>query len=138
MIAPGPVDGDHYRCWEASDPTGGALNVPVTLIDQFQSIDTIVMEPWRLCNPADKNGEGIQDPNSHLTCYKIQPIGQPLGFQVPVSNQFFSLANIDINEAFAVCVPSAKMVPEPGVMISLVCGAAMLAGLDRRRRQRDD
>ena len=36
LIAPGPIDGDHYRCWEAFDPAGGSLGIAVGLVDQFQ------------------------------------------------------------------------------------------------------
>jgi hypothetical protein len=137
LIAPGPIDGDHYRCWEASDPSGDSLGIGVDLVDQFQGFSTTVMEPFRLCNPVDKNGEGIQDVDTHLVCYTLQPEGGLLGIQVPIQNQFFPLANIDIEHPFAVCAPSAKTVPEPGVFASLVCGMALLAGLDRRRRRRE-
>lgn len=136
LIAPGPIDGDHYRCWEATDPNGDVLGIGVSLVDQFQSFGTVVMDPFRLCNPADKNGEGIQDPNSHLVCYNLVPTSDILGLQIPIQNQFFPLANLDIEEAFALCVPSVKMVPEPEVVVTLVCGVALLAGLDRRRRRR--
>jgi len=135
LIAPGPIDGDHYRCWEASDPSGGTLGIDVDLVDQFQGFATSVMEPYRLCNPVDKNGEGIQDEDSHLVCYTLQPEGGSLGFQVPIQNQFFALANVVLNQPFAVCAPSAKMVPEPSVLVGLASGVAMLAALGRRRRR---
>ena len=115
LIAPGPIDGDHYRCWEASDPSGSSLGIGVDLVDQFQGFATSVMDPYRLCNPVDKNGEGIQDEDSHLVCYTLQPQGSQLGIPIPVQNQFFSLANIDVNEPFALCAPSVKTVPEPSV-----------------------
>ncbi len=119
LIAPGPIDGDHYRCWEASDPSGASLGIGVTLVDQFQGFDTNVLEPFRLCNPVDKNGEGIRDPDTHLVCYHLEPTGGSLGLAIPIQNQFFSLANIDIDRPFAVCAPSTKSVPEPAVGVGL-------------------
>ena len=137
LIAPGPIDGDHYRCWEASDPSGGSLGIGVNLVDQFQGFSTTVMEPFRLCNPVDKNGEGIQDVDTHLVCYTLQPNGGFLGVPVPIQNQFFSLANLDVEEAFALCTPSVKTVPEPGFLVSMASGVVLLAGLERRRRRRE-
>ena len=42
-----------------------------------------VVEPRLLCNPVEKNGEDIQNPDDHLVCYKVEPVaGAPE--QVPV------------------------------------------------------
>ena len=138
LIAPGPIDGDHYRCWEVTDPSGVSLAIGVTLADQFQGFSSLVMDPFRLCNPADKNGELIQDPDSHLVCYTLQPESDVLGLSIPIQNQFFALVNVELDRAIALCAPSVKTVPEPGVWLGLACGAALLAGLDRRRRARAD
>jgi hypothetical protein len=135
LIAPGPIDGDHYRCWEASDPSGTSLGIDVTLVDQFQGFTSTVLEPFRLCNPVDKNGEGIKDSNTHLVCYTLQPEGGFLGFQIPIQNQFFSLASIDVQQTFALCAPSSKALPEPAVLLGLGSGVVLLAVLDRRRRR---
>jgi hypothetical protein len=134
LIDPGPIDGDHFRCWEAVDGSGNAIDIDVTLLDQFQGFPTTVVEPFRLCNPVDKNGEGIGDRDTHLVCYTLQPEGGFLGLQVPIQNQFHSLANLDVEQPFALCAPSTK-VPEPGVLLGLASGAALLAALDRRRRR---
>jgi hypothetical protein len=46
------------------------VNVPgVSLVDQFTSEVLTVKRPQYLCNPVDKNGEGIADPGLHLCCY---------------------------------------------------------------------
>ena len=74
------------------------------------------MEPFRLCNPVDKNGEGIDDPDTHLVCYIVQPEGDQLGLAIPIQNQFFPLANVDLAEPFALCTPSTKQRPEPTVL----------------------
>ena len=62
-------------------------------------------------------------------------LGGFLAFPIPVQNQFFALANLDLEEPFALCAPSVKTVPEPGVVAGLACGMALLAGLDRMRRR---
>jgi hypothetical protein len=135
LIAPGPIDGDHYRCWEVSDPSGASLGIGVDLVDQFQGFATSVVDPYRLCNPVDKNGEGILDQESHLVCYTLQPEGDFLDFAIPIQNQFFSLANVDLEQPFALCAPSTKTVPEPSLLVALASGVALLTALDRRRRK---
>jgi hypothetical protein len=136
LIAPGPIDGDHFRCWEITGVAGDVLDIDVDLVDQFQGYATTVMEPFRLCNPVNKNDEGIQDPDTHLVCYTIEPQGGSLGFQLPIQNQFFSLANLDVDQPFALCTPSTKAVPEPTLLFGLASGMAMLGALGRRRRRR--
>lgn len=50
----------------------------VSLTDQFGSGDFEVKKVKGLCNPADKNGEGMGDPITHLVGYDIKaPKGQP-------------------------------------------------------------
>ena len=82
------------------------------------------MDPFRLCNPVDKNGEGIQDPDAHLVCYYLQPASDNLGLSIPIQNQFFTPSRTSTSSsAFAVCAPSVKTVPEPsGFVIGLVSG----------------
>jgi hypothetical protein len=43
------------------------------LSDQFESGLFDVTQPVTLCNPADKNAEGISDPDTHLRGYRIAP-----------------------------------------------------------------
>ncbi len=143
LIAPGPIDGDHYRCWEASGPIGASLDIDVTLVDQFQGFGSTVVKPFRICNPVDKNGEGIEDSDTHLVCYIVAPEGGFLGLSIPIWNQFFNIApgEIEVAQPFAVCAPSAKEVPEPSVLVGLASGVALLIAVDRRRRrkrERDD
>jgi hypothetical protein len=136
LIAPGPIDGDHFRCWEVAGAPGVSLDIDVVLADQFQGFPTTVLEPFRLCNPVDKNGEGIQDPSTHLVCYTIQPDGGFLGVPIPFQNQFSAVANIDIDQPIALCAPSTKQVPEPALLLGLASGLMMLGALERRRGHR--
>jgi hypothetical protein len=140
LIAPGPVDIDHFKCYEAS---GDPVDINVGLVDQFQGFSTQVGVPFRLCNPADKNGEGIGNPDDHLVCYQLLPPGGFLGFPIPIANQFFPLANIDIGQPFGLCVPSTKTLSEPPVVpaigrVGLLSIAALLVAsgvrIARRRR----
>ena len=46
-----------------------------TVADQFGSSSIQILRPLKLCTPVDKNGEGIPNPASHLTCYRIRATG---------------------------------------------------------------
>jgi hypothetical protein len=133
LIDPGPIDLDHFKCYEAFGPP---LDIGVVLADQFQGFTSLVVEPFRLCNPAAKNGEPIASPSDHLVCYLLAPPGGLLGVPIPIANQFFPSTQIDLGSPFALCVPSAKMLPEPTVVAGLASGLLLLTALERRRRRR--
>src|SRR4029450_894730 len=59
------LDVNHYKCYRAQIPEGqpAFLNRFVFLQDQFEGKQTVVKRPWLVCNPVDKNGEGILDSN---------------------------------------------------------------------------
>ncbi len=106
LIAPGPVNLDHYRCYDA---TGPSIDVGVSIQDQFQQQSAIVLDPFLFCTPADKNGEVIQNPDDHLTIYHYTPPGASPGL-MPILNQFLPApAFIDVNEPFALAVPSLAL-----------------------------
>ena len=134
LISPGPVDIDHFKCYEA---LGDPVDINVGIVDQFQGFPTLVAEPFRLCNPADKNGEGIANPDDHLVCYLLQPPGGFLGVPIPIQNQFFPLTTVDVGTAKGLCVPSAKAIPEPSFVLGLGSCLMLLAALDWRRRRRE-
>src|SRR6185503_14848721 len=58
---------NHFKCYRIRTDRFQQRNV--TLVDQFVTSTATVLRPDRLCNPADKNGEGIDDPTAHLMCY---------------------------------------------------------------------
>jgi hypothetical protein len=134
LITPGRVGIDHYKCYDA---VGDAVDINVGIVDQFQEgLPTLVADPFRLCIPAEKNGEVIANPIDHLVCYLLQPPGGFLGTAIPIQNQFFRAQDsIDVGTAFGLCVPSLKTVPEPSFILGLGSGLLLLAALDRRRRQ---
>lgn len=111
LIAPGPINVDHYKCYLAS---GAPVDAGVSLQDQFGSTSAIVLSPRLFCTPASKNGEPISDPVAHLTCYDTTPPGLAPG-PIPILNQFTPVADtLQLAEADMVCVPSTKQVVVPG------------------------
>ena len=100
---------NHFKCyqvldWTEWDPKG------VELKDQFGASEAKVMVPYSLCNPVDKNGEGIPNTKYHLVCYQIhddpQP-GTPRVKEVMVRNQFQE-GPLWVGSATTICLPSAK------------------------------
>jgi hypothetical protein len=106
FLTPGPVTVDHFKCYEAF---GDPLDISIDFADQFQGVGALLVDPFLFCNPVEKNGEPIQNPDDHLACFRTLPPGPPLGLQVPIANQFFSIPiDIELNDQFAFCLPSAK------------------------------
>jgi hypothetical protein len=74
----GAIAVDHYKCYRVK-PTRGKpafpSNTTVEVTDQFDTAPRLLAlrKPRRLCNPVDKNGEGIKNPNVHLLCYQAGP-----------------------------------------------------------------
>jgi hypothetical protein len=115
--APGPLltpaNRDHFMCYVVT--SGTPINQSVTLTDQFRTTGTTVTTPNWFCNPVDKNGEGIQDPEDHLTCYLVNQI--PFGpTPVSIRNQFHQFdgttiptPQFAIGDLIGLCVPSTKV-----------------------------
>jgi hypothetical protein len=123
LISPGLVDVDHYKCYLAA---GAPIDVGVSLIDQFQGRSTLVLDPELFCTPADKNGEGIDDPITHLTCYQTNPIGGAPGL-IPILNQFVAGDQLQLLGPDLVCAPSTKEAVPPQVPTFSVWGLGSLA-----------
>ena len=110
---------DHYKCYNVELPNGTPEFQPilgVSVDDQFTDGAKLfdLTKPTRLCNPVDKNGEGIKDPTAHLMCYQAQPaVGQPPHQQrtgIHVNNQF-GAEQLDTIKEEEFCVPSEKILP---------------------------
>jgi hypothetical protein len=107
---------DHYKCYKVK-VTPGTPRLPrgiqVNVTDQFTSPAKIfdLKKPRHLCNPVDKNGEGIKNPNAHLFCYLAKGArGQPRHVRrtgVNTNNQFGPLVISTIKES-ELCIPSLK------------------------------
>jgi len=92
-FSPSPIS-DHFKCYKAKDlksPKFEKIKDPgISLNDQFgDESDVDVIKPFFVCNPADKDGLGVNDANAHLCCYKIkaQKLSKPRP-RVEISDQF--------------------------------------------------
>ncbi len=105
---------DAFKCYKAKDLKDLKFEAQIAgLTDQFvvNDGDFEVKKPFLLCNPTDKNGEGINNLHDHLTCYKIKgpKLDSALRPQVEVTDQFGTL-QLEATKPFLLCVPSAKAV----------------------------
>src|SRR5262249_10848710 len=75
--------------------------------------------PHRLCAPADKNGEGIIDPVSHLVGYETLRTPFAKQTNLTIVNQF-GTTMIDLTRRDVLMVPSAKtlVAPPPPPLVS--------------------
>jgi acyl-homoserine lactone acylase PvdQ len=96
---------DHYKCYKTK--LRGAFTPPfVTITDRFGTRSVTLVRPDSLCNPVDKNGEGIVDATAHLTCYRLK---QPafVGANVTAANQL-GVQSFGLTKVRTLCVPSEK------------------------------
>jgi len=112
-----PVDLNHFKCYQAK---GAPLNAAVTLEDQFETTDLLVVEPVLFCNPVEKTVgttiTEIEDPEAHLTCYNIDlatQIGFTTQIHITTNNQFNHIAPTPepftvVTDERVLCVPSNK------------------------------
>ncbi|MEL7114050.1 MAG: hypothetical protein AAGP08_00420 [Pseudomonadota bacterium] len=102
--------GEHYACYRI-DPHGGFDPRTVELKDQFAGYKAEVIRPVSLCNPVDKNGEGIREPEVHLVCYEIRAEAvtdvRPT-VDVNTSNQFTEQSMTAVVPPVTLCVPTKK------------------------------
>ena len=100
---------DHYLCYKAGNAWGSEKfpKTEVTLSDQFQDRTVTLVKPMQYCNAVDKNGEGVENPSAHLTCYKAQPAVK-IDPQVPSTDQFGSLTLNLQKRPTQVCVPTQQ------------------------------
>jgi hypothetical protein len=119
---PSELNMNHFKCYKVRRAKGTPKFTPreVDLDDQFETKATTVKKPRLLCNPVDKDGEGIIAPENHLTCYIIKDVaGQPKfsSQQVEVLDQFgdqgVGTFTGDCRRTALLCVPSTKRIPSP-------------------------
>jgi hypothetical protein len=108
---PGAFTVDHFECYKVGVSKGASKFVPVLALpvkDQFGVMTVNVKKPRFLCNPVNKNGEGILDPVTHLMCYQVKQVDlvrfvKKVG--VFVNNQFGS-EQLDVRKPSELCVPA--------------------------------
>ena len=91
------------------DDGGSHLPVQAFVVDQFNQPKVFdVRRPTRLCNPVDKDDEGIKNPNNQLLCYQVKPArGEPK--HIRIKNIFvhdqFGPNKVDTKKERELCVP---------------------------------
>ena len=113
-MVPSDLEIDHFQCYRVR--ARGFTSRTVTMGDQFETQTATVIKPYSLCNPVDKNGEGIRFPESHLTCYTVkQPRMVPR--DVTAEDQFLAQESRPFvstcRKAATLCVPSSKRIASP-------------------------
>jgi hypothetical protein len=93
---------DHFRCY---DVTAGPATETVTLVDQFRTSKTQVLQVKQLCNPVRKNNEPVRRAASHLVCYSIRDDKAFNPLAVRVRNQF-GRAALRVRRPQTLCLPS--------------------------------
>jgi hypothetical protein len=105
ILASGPVTPDHFLCYKVAAQKFSPF--PVTLTDQFETGTFNVTKAVNLCTPADKGGEGINDPDTHLEGYQIKLGPKHQRRTVQVVNQFGEIT-FQTKKADSLFVPTAK------------------------------
>ena len=99
---------DHFKCWQVKDLKDPKFDKRVvTLDDQFADESVEVKKLFLLCAPADKDGSGINDLDTHQCCYKIK--GTKLSARVAVVDQF-GTHTLEVKKAKFLCQPCSKTV----------------------------
>ena len=102
---------DHFLCYTVK-PRGTRTDLVVRVKDQFGPARRFrVKGPRRLCNPVDKRGEEIKNPEDHLVCYSARPAPQePKHDRIKglFVNDQFGPGRLDTKQERELCVPSRK------------------------------
>lgn len=106
---------DHYKCYQGKDLKNPIfVKVPgVNTLDQTTFATVEVQKVKFVCTPVDKNGEGIQDPVTHLTCYQVKSPALSPHPRVELSTQF-QVSQFELQKPNLLCLPSAAELLPPG------------------------
>lgn len=106
---------EHFQCYEVKP--SAFVGPPITAIDQFGTVSLTLRAPNRLCPPASKNAEPINDATEHVTGYRAKAASFSRRFNQTVVNQFGSI-QLDVIKPDMLMLPTAK----DGVAIVLPAG----------------
>lgn len=102
----------HYKCYKVRQTPGAPrfLHGQVTATDEFESRLYDVFSPRRLCYAVDKNGEGILETDSMLTCYRArrgpgEPNHDRVEDLIHTIDQFGTL-QLDTKKTQEICLPA--------------------------------
>jgi hypothetical protein len=87
--------------------------VSVDLADQFQTDEHAIRKVRNLGNPADLNSEGIVDPNTHLSGWRIRANGAKHVRQNIETIDRFGRLSLETSRTDRVLVPAAKSLTAP-------------------------
>jgi hypothetical protein len=111
---------DRFKCYRLRKQKGapGFVKRDITVNDQFENKLMTTSRPFLLCNPVGKDGEEIQNPVCHITCYKVSdaPGQPPFVEQDAIIEDEFGTQNVGTNtnvretchRSAVLCVPSLK------------------------------
>ncbi len=106
-----PPGVDHYLVYKVLNPP--TFTAPIILGDQFipaLNYETFTLEYFM--NPVNKNNEGIIDPVTHYTWWRIN--SHPFGANVLVGNQFVTDAPLAVGQPEFLLNPALKNDPTGG------------------------
>ncbi len=108
---PEPSAIDHFQCYKVKDLKNPKFDKikGVQVSDQFGSDVIEVKKPSLLCAPVDKEGSGINDPETHLCCYKIKGTKLDPPAEVEIEDQFGTL-ELKVKKPELICLPCSKTV----------------------------
>jgi hypothetical protein len=110
--------GSDFKCYAAkiqpratrpSNFKGKRFSYSDQFTDLFNQPDVraSVLTPTEICNPVDKNGEGIKNPDAHLMCYKLLYSGRTQAKKVIDTDQFGS-ETLRVGSPVEICLPAMK------------------------------
>jgi hypothetical protein len=109
---PAPSAIDHFQCY---DVRGAQAHVDgIAVVDEFGAAVADVKRPATLCLAADKNGEGVLRPATHLMCYEVraEPPRPDPAAPVDVVNQLGGFA-LDVGRTTELCLPATVSFSHP-------------------------
>ncbi len=106
--SPSPLPPDalnHFKCYRVKRAKFRTTGLVVE--DQLGTYLVDIKKPFRLCVPADKNGEGTIEPPDSLMCYKARnfPKRPPITGPIFIDNQFGPMTFF-VTRTREFCVPS--------------------------------
>jgi hypothetical protein len=111
---------DRFKCYRLRKQRGAPKFTPreLAVTDQFEDKQMTIPRPFLLCNPVGRDGEEIQNPVCHLTCFRVKDApGQPKFIErEAIVEDEFGTQNVGTTtnvkefcgKSAVLCVPSLK------------------------------
>ena len=123
-------------------PTGACAAADIDCDGLIALTDVVILQcqfatglPDQSCCPGNSpEVYPIVDDINHLACYDIEPKVDHAPLMVTTRDQLDE-SDVAIRTNELLCVPSIKVIPEPGFLLQLGAGLAFLATVGRRRRK---